>query len=122
MAANESGALGERAAADYLLKNGFTVTDKNYRCRYGEIDIIAADSHYIVFVEVKTRKDNSLFAGREAVDARKQTKLIKTASIYLGSHNVGELQPRFDVAEVVLYNQKDFKIKEINYIENAFTL
>lgn len=122
MAANESGALGEQAVADYLVNKGFTVADKNWRCRYGEIDIIAVNSHYIVFVEVKTRAENSLFAGREAVDVRKQAKIIKTASMYLAEKSVGDLQPRFDVAEVVLKNQKEFKVKEINYIDNAFTL
>lgn len=122
MAANKNGRLGEDAAAEYLLNNGFEIAERNYKSRYGEIDIIAIDRNYILFVEVKTRFENSLYLPREAVDIRKQRKIIKTAEMYLSENEAGSLQPRFDVVEVTVLKQKEFKIKSINLIKNAFTL
>jgi putative endonuclease len=117
-----TGRLGEQAAADFLCSKGYAVIEKNYHSRYGEIDIIARDSDYIVFVEVKTRPLNSLLLPREAVDAKKQSRLIKTALIYLSSHDIGSLQPRFDVIEVIISSKKEFHVEKINQIENAFIL
>ena len=89
----------------------------NYRTRLGEIDIIACDSEYIMFVEVKTRGESSIALPREFVDSSKQKKIISTANIYMSTFGC-DLQPRYDVAEV--YLDKNGKAKEINYIENAF--
>lgn len=122
MAANDTGRLGEEAAADFLRSKGYTIAEKNYRCRYGEIDIIAQSDNYIVFAEVKTRPKNSMLLPREAVDAKKQAKIIMAAEMYLSCHDIGTLQPRFDVIEVTTLPGKEFKIVKINHIENAFTL
>ncbi len=122
MAANKSGRLGEDAAAEFLIKNGYDITQKNFRTRLGEIDIIATRGNYIVFAEVKTRRRNSMILPREAVDAKKQARLIKAAEMYLSTHDIGTLQPRFDVIEVTTFAGEAFMIEKINQIENAFTL
>ena len=121
MGKNETGKLGEKAAAKMLEKNGCIIVCSNYRARFGEIDIIAQDEKYIIFAEVKTRSKGSLLQPREAVDFKKQLKIIKTAEIYL-SQNGMKLQPRFDVIEVITEKTGDFKVSEIHHIKNAFTL
>ena len=111
------GILGEVCAARMLREKGYTIYTANYRCRFGEIDIIAANDKYITFTEVKTRSPGAISTAREAVDRRKQEKIIKTAQLYLQSNPV-ELQPRFDVVEV--YIDKEQRVEKINHIENAF--
>lgn len=113
-----AGAAGEAAAADYLRKMKYEIVAMNYRTRYGEIDIIAADRKYLLFVEVKLRKSRSFAEAREYVDRRKQLKIIKTAGMWL-YENETDLQPRFDVIEVYALGD-DNKIKEINHIKDAF--
>lgn len=122
MARSNTGRLGEEAAAEFMCSEGYRIVEKNYYCRYGEIDIIAASENYIVFAEVKTRPRNSMLLPREAVDAKKQAKIITTAKLYLSCHDIGQLQPRFDVIEVIISPGKEFKTEKINQIENAFTL
>ena len=114
-----TGKLGEGVAKDYLLKKGYIFLESNYHSRYGEIDIIFENDKYIIFVEVKTRKNGSLVRGIDAVDNFKKVKILKTALIYLAEHNVGK-QPRFDVAEVTI--NKKGECENINYFENAFDM
>ncbi len=97
----KTGLDGERRVANYLRNKGYTVIKQNYYSRFGEIDIIAENSEYILFVEVKTRKENSLVSGAEAVDAFKQNRILKTANDYLAKTEC-EKQPRFDVAQVTV--------------------
>ena len=111
-----TGAYGELAVGRYLRENGYNIVSANYRCRMGEIDIIASERKYICFVEVKTRSDNSLMKPCDAVDSQKQKRIITTAQFFL-AHNAIKLQPRFDVAEVYMKNGGDV---EINYIKNAY--
>lgn len=115
---NNLGKLAEIKAADYLRKKKYTLVDANYTCRFGEIDLIVTNKKYIVFVEVKMRNENSIAQPREFVDEYKQRKMISTASLYLSQHKT-QLQPRFDVIEVIC---KDNKIKSLKHLENAFTL
>lgn len=117
--ANATGPKGEEAAARFFIRKGYRIRERNYRCRFGEIDIVAEVDGYLVFAEVKTRKEGSLLLPREAVDARKQARLIKTALFYLSCHAPENLQPRFDVVEVFT---RAGSIAEINLLENAFTL
>jgi Predicted endonuclease distantly related to archaeal Holliday junction resolvase len=117
-----TGRLGEDAAAGYLCQKGYTIVQKNFRTRFGEIDIIACNAAYIVFAEVKTRKRNALLLPREAVDEKKQRRLIKATLDYLSTHGIGDLQPRFDVIEVYTAAGNDFRLDGINQIESAFTL
>lgn len=113
---SETGRAGENVTALYLEKHGYTILSRNYRIKGGEIDIIARNDFYIVFTEVKTRKPDSLTSGFEAVNKRKKGLIIKTAADYL-MKNPSDLQPRFDVAEVIAENGK---VCRINYIKNAF--
>lgn len=116
----KTGSEGEKRVANYLRKQGFSVVKRNYVCRYGEIDIIAENDEYLLFVEVKTRKENALVSGAEAVDAFKQRRIMLTANDYLAKTEC-EKQPRFDIAEVILYIKSDGNFGyRLRYIENAF--
>ena len=112
------GDKGEEFAVKHLKKQGYKIVVRNYRKRYGEIDIIAENKEYIVFVEVKTRHENSMTQPVDAVDMRKRMRLIKTASAFL-SENETEKFCRFDVCEVYVKSE-NLKLISINYIENAF--
>ncbi|NLH00472.1 MAG: YraN family protein, partial [Clostridiales bacterium] len=74
-----AGRFGEQQAAEYLKKKGYRIIGLNYFCRFGEIDVIAADKKYIVFVEVKLRKSDKFAQAKEFVTKSKQEKLIKAA-------------------------------------------
>ena len=113
------GAAGEVLAARFLRDKGYEITHANYRCRFGEIDIIARDGPYIVFVEVKTRRADALYAPEEAVTRAKQLRLIKRAGYFL-LDETEEGQPRFDVIEVVLRPDDPLTAAEIRHLENAF--
>mgnify|MGYP003288756232 CR=1 FL=1 len=110
-----TGKLGEDFAESYFIKKGFTVT-RNFHSRYGEIDLIAENSELLVFVEVKTRKADSMTSPRESVDIYKQKKIIKTAEYYI-MKTESEKQPRFDVFEVF---QQSERIYKFSHIESAF--
>lgn len=113
------GAIGEVVAARFLREKGYTIVSSNYRCRQGEIDIIATTKDYIVFAEVKTRRHNSMYSPREAVTWQKQRRLIQTALIYLSKYTT-DLQPRFDVIEVVTAPDSDYRAMEVNHIIGAY--
>lgn len=112
-----TGMLGEDAAALLMRKEGFEIVCRNFRTRFGEIDIIARDSQYIVFAEVKTRSAHALAAPREAVGLRKQQRIIHAAEGYLAQNGMS-LQPRFDVIEVFLEGGE----VRLRHIPNAFSL
>ena len=97
----EVGGCYERIAAGYLEKQGLTILEYNFRCKVGEIDLIAQDKNYIVFVEVKYRRDREQGWAAEAVGVRKQRKIMKVAQVYLLKkfHTV-ELPCRFDVISI----------------------
>ena len=113
------GRFGEQTAAEYLKKKHYKIVGLNYSCRFGEIDVIAENKKYIVFVEVKLRKSDSFAEAREFVTQSKQEKIIKTASLWLQT-NETELQPRFDVIEIYAPEGAASKAVKINHIENAF--
>lgn len=119
MAGVSRGAAGEVLAARFLREKGYTVVSSNFRCRQGEIDIIATRGDYIVFVEVKTRQEDAMYAPREAVTAAKQRRLLQTAAIYLSRFST-DLQPRFDVVEVITKKSDPMKIAEINHVMGAY--
>lgn len=111
------GKSGEELAKDYLISKGYRILTTNYRNRIGEIDIIAMDKDILVFVEVKTRTSISYGYAFEAVDFRKQRKIINTSLVYIKYKNYMDTQLRYDIIEV--YMTKDFRI---NHLENAFCL
>ena len=113
------GRWGEAEVARDLRKKGWTILASGYRCRFGEIDLIAANRSYLAFVEVKMRKDDAFAPARAAVTASKQRKLRATAEQYLQEHPT-PLQPRFDVAEVYAPRGAATAQPIITYIENAF--
>ena len=116
MTNSETGKLGEEIVCKYLIERGYTIAARNYRIKGGEIDIIAENGDYIAFVEVKSRKSDSMVTGFEAVNKRKRGLIIKTAADYCCKHpNV--LQPRFDVAQVII---AEGKVLSIDYITNAY--
>ncbi|MDO5397083.1 MAG: YraN family protein [bacterium] len=113
-----SGALGERSAEAYLKRKGYEVEARNYRCKYGELDIVARDGSCIVIAEVKTRKSHAYGTPAEFVTPKKQERLRCAAMDYVGYK---ETEMRFDVIEITyeMYHGR-FLVKEINHIENAF--
>ena len=113
------GAWGEALAAEYLRKKRYAVIACNYRCRFGEIDVIAQNRRYVVFVEVKLRKSANFAAAREFVDARKQQRLRTTALLYLSQHET-PLQPRFDVIEIYAPDGTQTRRPQITHMEDAF--
>lgn len=110
------GRHGESAAADYLKKKKYKIIGMNYASRFGEIDLIAENREFIVFVEVKSRKNAAFAEAKEFVTAAKQRRLSATAELWL-AQNPTEKQPRFDVIEVY---GTDGAIHSIDHIENAF--
>ena len=110
------GRWGEQAAADFLKKRKYKIIGQNYSCRFGEIDLIAENRDYVVFVEVKLRKNAAFAEAREFVTAAKRRKVIATAKYWLAL-NPTEKQPRFDVIEIY---GSDGWIERLNHIENAF--
>lgn len=114
-----TGRWGEQLASNYLKKHRYKVIGLNYSCRMGEIDVIAENREYIVFAEVKLRKDESFAEAKEFVTRAKQEKIIKTASVWL-SHNETDKQPRFDVIEIYAPDGVATRRARINHIENAF--
>lgn len=115
---NSSGAFGEDYAARFLINKGYGIIERNYRSRFGEIDIIAKDDRYILFVEIKTRDKRNLVSPFEAVTRSKQKKIIKTALLYLQRHPCG-LQPRFDVIGILTENGGS-SVLSVSHLENAF--
>lgn len=95
------GQWGEEVAADYLRQRGLKIVQRNLRTPVGEIDIVARDRRTLVFVEVKTRQSQNYGTPQEAVGARKQRQIIRTAQWYLAANPAGKLQPRFDVVAVL---------------------
>lgn len=115
------GKFGEQYAENFLLSQNYLTIAKNYRCRFGEIDIIAVDNsnRQLVFVEVKTRRSNLFGEPGEAVDYKKKVKILKTALHFLGTarqklHAVW----RGDVIAVKLDRQ--YRLREIQHFKNIF--
>ena len=109
----ETGSHYERLAGAYLEQEGYEILEYNYRCKTGEIDIIAKEGQTLVFVEVKYRKDDKKGYPAQAVDQRKQQKIRKSAMIYLKKNHLSFEQPiRFDVVEILG--------KKIRVIKHAF--
>ncbi len=107
------GAEYEQKAAQYLESCGYKITVRNFRCRMGEIDLIAEDGEYLVFIEVKYRADAQMGEPQEAVNLRKQRRISRAAAYYCMKNGRPPEQPcRFDVAA---YMQGNWTI-----IKNAF--
>lgn len=119
MTSGQRGLQGEQLAAEHLKQHQYTILQQNYRTRFGEIDIIAQNQQFLVFVEVKTRSGQGLAAPREWVDDTKQKKLIRAAQSYLQAIGSEDFFIRFDVIEIIY--SKDEKAT-LQWIEDAFTV
>ena len=120
----EIGRIGEKASAKFLRKNRYRIINKNIHISHNEIDIIAEDKEYVVFVEVKTRSvmnddtDLVAFPPSQAVTREKRQRTLTAARAFLARYKKSR-QPRFDVIEVYL-NKETHKVIKINHIINAF--
>ncbi len=112
------GAFGEEQAARCLRRKGYRIVERNFRCRWGEIDLIAEKRDCLAFVEVKLRKDDRFAEAREFVTAAKQRRLLAAAQLWLAQHET-DRQPRFDVIEVYAPAGARGPVR-ITHIENAF--
>ena len=112
------GKKGEDLAEKYLQNKGYTIIERNYRSKLGEIDIIAMDENTTVFVEVKTRKSNKYGQPKESVNRSKQKKLSINALLYLKQKKALNKKARFDVISINNHN----KSPKIELIQNAFEL
>jgi putative endonuclease len=110
------GDRGERAAARFLRRRGFTIVERNYRCRFGEIDLIAIERDTVVFIEVKTRTRRDYGEPIEAVDWHKQRQIIRVATHYIRRHRLEDRQVRFDVVGI----RPNGLRWEVELIRNAF--
>jgi putative endonuclease len=112
------GAVGEGIAEEYLLGLGYSILERNWRCRRGEIDIVAESEGRLVFVEVRSRSMHGSYGtAKESVDTRKQHKVRETAQYYLHRHRNHEQSIRFDVISVEFTKEGETLIE---HIQGAF--
>lgn len=108
------GSAMEEKAADFLKKEGYHILKRNYRCKVGEIDLIVTDGRYLIFVEVKFRKNTALGTPQEAVTCYKQRKISKTAAWYLTENGLDVYTPcRFDIVAI--------EGEHISHMKDAFS-
>jgi putative endonuclease len=112
------GKFGEDLAVRYLKRKGYQVLCRNYRTRFGEIDIIAKDSDTLVFVEVKSRQTSSFGNPKYSITHEKQKRISKTALYYLKINDQSNCRARFDVVTVTKADKKT----SVEIIKNAFEL
>ena len=113
------GRWGEDAAAEFLKRKGYRIVGRNYACRMVELDIIAEKGRWVVFAEVKTRKNADFAQAAEFVTPAKQRRLITAAELWLGQ-NPTKKQPRFDVIEVYAPQGIKTERPDIRHMEDAF--
>lgn len=108
------GDLAEQQALQFLEEAGLRLIERNYRCRYGELDLIMGEGDTVVFVEVRYRRSSRFGGAAASVDHRKQRRLIATAQHFLQSHKTLRRRPaRFDMVAVTEPNA-------LEWIQNAF--
>ncbi|KTD53584.1 hypothetical protein Lsan_3994 [Legionella santicrucis] len=111
----EKGRAAEEKALAYLTKQGLKLVVNNYRCRFGEIDLIMHDNNYLVFIEVRSRVSNQFGGGISSVTYTKRRKIIKTATCFILEHQkYNQFALRFDVVSI------DGDTASINWIKDAF--
>ncbi|WP_243370744.1 YraN family protein [Geotalea sp. SG265] len=113
------GEIGEAIAVTFLKGLKFSILERNFRCKCGEIDIIARDGKTIVFVEVKTRRNAAFGVPQLAVTSFKQRQISKAALTWLAQKKMHDAAARFDVIAIV---QRNHAVPEIEHIMNAFDL
>jgi putative endonuclease len=114
----ELGKEGERVAEQFLKRKGYKLVERNFRCTEGELDLIVLDRRVVVFVEVKTRTGRGFGSPLEAVEYRKQQKMIRAAQYFLSAKGLHQRDARFDVVGVSWPGREPM----VEHIENAFEL
>jgi len=114
----ELGEQGETLAFEEIKRLGYTNIIRNYRCRLGEVDLVAEDGDVLVFIEIKTRRGRSLGFAKEAVNARKRKQISKVALSYMKANHCCDVSARFDVVAVSVGSGPP----QIEVIKNAFDL
>lgn len=112
------GSKGEEVACQYLTKHGYRLLSRNYSCGLGEIDIVALDGEYLVFVEVRSKSSAGFGPALESITRRKQFRLRQLAWYYLKAEGKTGSDCRFDVIAVEFDGKG--KVKRLDHIENAF--
>ena len=114
----EIGQKGENLAVDYLQNAGYTVLERNYRCKLGEIDIIARDNDTLVFIEVRSRSSLAFGLPQESINRRKRHQISKVALEYMIRRKLKNIPARFDVVAVSFEGRKE----KVDLIKDAFEL
>lgn len=109
------GRTGEDIATQYLIQNGYKLIVRNFKCRQGEIDIIAIDKNELVFIEVKTRKNKNYGSPIDAVDKRKQQHILNASKYFIYINKLENKNIRFDVIEIYAKDKL-----YINHIKNIY--
>lgn len=112
------GLKGEETACQYLKNNGYRILSRNYSCSIGEIDIVAQEGEYLVFVEVRSKSSAGFGLAQESITSRKQFRLRQLAWYYLKSEGRTGSDCRFDV--IAIEFDGEGKVKRLDHIENAF--
>jgi len=118
MSTIDTGTHAEQIACSHLQTQGLKSITNNFRCKLGEIDLIMRDRDYLVFIEVRYRKSTFFGTGAETIDLRKQSKLIRTAQLYLQQHHKNHYPCRFDVISIT----GPLPEAQIDWIKNAFQI
>ena len=105
------GRRGEDAAAQYLVKRGYEILERNWTCFAGEADIIARDGDVLVFIEVKTRSDERMGFPSEAVTKEKRQRYEKIACTYVADHEFTDMLMRFDVLGMLVIDEERFIVR-----------
>ncbi len=113
------GQSAEIVAASELGKRGYRIVASNYRCTFGEIDLIASDRDTLVFIEVRCKRTRDYGTPAESITSAKRQKLITTAQHYLVEHNLDDINCRFDVVEVAPVNGK---LTVVDVVRDAFSV
>jgi putative endonuclease len=112
------GARYERLALQHLKTNGLKLVEMNFHCRLGEIDLIMRDENCLIFVEVRYRASNRFASATQSVDEKKQAKIVRTASVFLGQHPaMSHCTVRFDV---VAFDRTDSDQSALQWTRDAF--
>lgn len=100
MRRRQLGQRGEQLAAEYIQQQGYRLAEQNYRCRLGEIDLIAWDGRTLVFIEVKTKRHMQFGVPQSMVTRAKQQKIVRVAMVYVQERHLRDMSLRFDVIAI----------------------
>ena len=117
MKRRDTGILGEKLAKDFLKKKGYRITETNYRCPEGEIDIVASHGDYLVFIEVRTKTSLEFGSPEESITPAKRERMKATAAHYQQTHS--NLSPLWRIDVVAVELSRKGKLSRIELIENA---